>query len=200
MKKSAILIIFLISTANIAFSQDLDESPSPSYSRRTAVSLVPQSFFASGLEAAVETMIGPKGSLKFYGGYYTAEDHWLYNDAESMTGFKLELQPRLYINGDEKGLNGFFFGGSFNYRNTKLDDLETSNKAIIDVDARALGLGFVFGQQIIANSGFSFEWFIGGSLISPLSDYNADHVHISVINPYKRGIVPKVGISIGYAF
>lgn len=199
MKQTLFLAVFLISIINASFAQDSLIYTKPFTAKRIAISLVPQSFFASGLEAAVETMIGPKGSIKLYGGYYTAEDHYWYERAGSMTGYKLELQPRLYINGDERGLNGFFFGALINYRNTQLNDYEKDN-ILRDIDARALGVGFVFGQQIIAESGFSFEWFIGGSLISPLNTYDADKVHLTLVNPYKRGIVPKAGLSIGYAF
>jgi hypothetical protein len=197
MKKKIFIVLLLAFSGQLALAQD--EPQESTYLRKTAVTLVPQSFFASGLEAAVEQMVGSKLSFKVYGAYYTMEDHWWYRRAESMTAYKLEVQPRIYINSEDRGLEGFFFGGSVNYRQIKLDDYEKDN-IVSDIEAEALGIGFVFGQQIIANSGFAFDWFVGGSLISPLNDYNEDRVHIGLVNPYKRGIMPKFGISLGYAF
>lgn len=201
MRKKVLIILFILSIAGFSYAQDTTTTRRPFIKKRTAIAIVPQTFFRSGLEAAVEQMIGNKVSLKLFGAYYTAEDHFLYPDAESMSGFKLELQPRLYINGAEKGLDGFFFGTSVNYRLTDLMGFRTNNTdPKMNISAEALGVGFVFGQQVISNNGFSFEWLIGGNLISPLNKYESDKVHLSLINPYKRGIVPRAALSIGYAF
>jgi hypothetical protein len=197
MKTKTILIALLILVSQLSWAQE--EPQETNILRKTSVSIVPQSFFGSGLEAAVERMVGSKLSFKAYGAYYTADDHYWYNDAESMTQYKLELQPRIYINSEDRGIEGFFFGGSVNYRHIKLEDYDYDGIKK-DIDAEALGIGFNFGQQVIARSGFSFDWFVGGSLISPLNEYDKEKVHIGLINPYKRGIVPKFGISIGYAF
>jgi hypothetical protein len=197
MKTIAFFTACFVLLFQMAWAQD--EPKEVPYLRKTSVTLVPQSFFASGLEAAVERMVGSKLSFKAYGAYYTADDHYWYNRAESMTQYKLELQPRIYINDVDKGIEGFFFGGSLNYRHIKLDNYEEDGIKR-DIDAEALGIGFIFGQQVVAKSGFSFDWFVGGSLISPLNEYDKEKVHIGLVNPYKRGIVPKLGVSIGYAF
>src|SRR6188768_3419775 len=125
MKKTISCAVFLVLISHFVSAQQ--EPQKTPYLRKTSISIVPQAFIASGLEGAVERMIGSKLSFKAYGGYYTADDHYWYSKAQSMTQYKLEIQPRLYVNTEDRGINGFFFGGSVNYRHLSLEDYKGDN-------------------------------------------------------------------------
>ncbi len=202
MKFFWILALFGLSASTL-YAQNQDYAPT----YQTAFSLQPFAFLGSGLEINVERKIALMTSLSFIAGYYLSDRPNVYDEADAMEGLKLELQPRFYVNGEP--LNGVFFAPYALYRQISLENYtrftfdpvtgqgQTSDE---NLSAQAGGLGAVFGVSTLVGARLSIGVYGGGGLIIPLSDYEADIFHLTLVNPYRRGIVPRAGMSIGLAF
>lgn len=63
-----------------------------------------------------------------------------------------------------------------------------------------MSAGIILGMRQYVMDNIFFDAYIGGGVNIPVSSEKIDDVHLDVVNPYKRSINPRAGITFGYAF
>ncbi len=199
MKKHYLLFITLLCTLAANAQQSKRDSLRNSYTQEFLVS--PLSFFVGGFEVGYG-FTTQKTNTKFLAGYYYSENAGSYFDDgitefSNMEGFRVEAQ-RLFIKPVNGGLR-YYAGGYAVYKTIRMDKQVRSND-VQKLTGSALGFGLILGARTFAGDNFFFDLFIGGGPNISLDGSNDDDVHIPIVNPYKRGIVPRAGLTFGIAF
>ena len=175
---------------------------------RNAVTITPIAFLRSGIQLGYERNIGYYNGLKLEAGYFTKDDPLSY-DASSMSGFSAQLFYKRYFNPLELREIRFYFGAMGIYKQIALTDVNSTNSSddvymyssYGDISVNAYGGGIIFGGNVFFENHFYMDYSIGGTVLATDSDpADVDEVHIGIINPYKRGITPRLNIAVGYAF
>ncbi|MDL5049500.1 hypothetical protein QQ054_26130 [Oscillatoria amoena NRMC-F 0135] len=207
-----LLLLCIIQTASAQKTRTAD-SLRNSYKREFLLS--PLSFFVGGFEVGYG-MINSKGrNLRFIGGYYFSENPGAYNEDEPLTstptytrknmeGARLEVQYLLM----KPSTNGMrFYGGPYGVVKTISMDVSrtingSSTVTTLNYKARATAVsaGIILGMRQYVMDNIFFDAYIGGGVNIPVSSEKIDDVHLDVVNPYKRSINPRAGITFGYAF
>lgn len=130
----------------------------------------------------------------------------------SYTGYRAELQYRYYVLPEERALYKlylaplFYFkqdeitrGEGFHYSNNNGQNRQFQyyNQYL----AQALGAGLNVGYQIQFLQHLTFDTNVGASYVMPLTGKTiSDITNLSLVNPYKEGMILRMNLSLGFAF
>lgn len=216
MKKALLSIIALMLLCQVAEAQQkqaFKDSLRDSYTQEFVIN--PFSFFVGGFELGygkIKNNRNTRGIL----GYYYSENPDFYDDGydnsfpsttvkyKNMEGFRAEFQY-LFMKPTDGGLK--YYGGPYGiFKTIKMDITRTSvsSNATVVSDYVARGtsgsVGVIAGVRSFAFDNIFIDLYIGGGITFPFSGSNIDDVHLSVLNPYKRSINPRAGLTLGLAF
>jgi hypothetical protein len=162
--------------------------------------LNPLSFFVSGFELGYGAIFPDGFNFRVIGGYYISESAAAYNDKfKNMEGFRVECQ---YLGlKPVKSSSRYYLGGYANYKQISLEKESSLSPNRFDkLHASAVGFGVLMGIRQYNSGGFFFDFYIGGGPTISVDNTNAEEAHIPIVNPYKRSINPRAGLSIGILF
>lgn len=211
MKKIILLFIVLFVSTLAVFSQrEKNNELSPAEKRDSIYNsktrhfiLQPLPFFVGGFELGYGKMLdNSKNMVRFFAGYYYSEEAGSYvEEARRMEGYRLEVQYLLTrpFNYGEK----YYVGGYFTYKAIKMEIGNTNTSPITTyrpVSGSSSGLGIMVGFKSVIFDNFYFDMYFGGGPTFALNSSNQDDVHIPIVNPYKRSINPRAGLSFGLLF
>jgi hypothetical protein len=172
----------------------------------------PLSFFVSGIEAGIEQPIDAKRSFRASLGYFISFDANAYNnfsdqniDFSEMDGFRAEFQFRGYSR-NMLARDNFFVGLFGVFKTVSLDGVRLDeipgggflNEQIV-INSQALSLGMLLGYKIRMYDFLSLDFHFGGG-ITPSNLGDAVEAHIPHLNPYRKSINLKAGLTVGVTF
>ncbi len=172
----------------------------------------PLSFFVSGIEAGIEQPIDAKRSFRASLGYFISFDANAYNnfsdqniDFSEMDGFRAEFQFRGYSR-NMLARDNFFVGLFGVFKTVSLDGVRLDeipgggflNEQIV-INAQAISLGMLLGYKIRMYDFLSLDFHFGGG-ITPSNLGDAVEAHIPHLNPYRKSINLKAGLTVGVTF
>lgn len=172
----------------------------------------PLSFFVSGIEAGIEQPISTKKSFRASLGYFISFDANAYNnfsDADiefsEMDGFRAEFQYRGYSR-NMLARDNFFVGLFGVFKSVSLDGVMVEelpgggfvNEQIV-INAQAISLGMLLGYKIRMYDFLSLDFHFGGG-ITPTNMGDVVEAHIPHVNPYRKSINLKAGLTVGVTF
>lgn len=212
--KKIFLPLLLLCIIQTAFAQKgrTADSLRNTYNREFLLNPLP--FFVGGFEIGYGMINTKSRSLRFIGGYYFSENPGAYNDEEplsssptyvrkNMEGARLEVQY-LLMKPTTSGMR--FYGGPYGVLKTISMDVSrtingSSTVTTLNYKARATAIsaGIVLGMRQYVMDNIFFDAYIGGGINIPVSSEKIDDVHLDVVNPYKRSINPRAGLTFGYA-
>lgn len=162
--------------------------------------LNPLPFFVSGFEIGYGIYITETFNFKLVGGYYYSEEAYSYGSGFSnMEGFRAEAQYLMVK--PVKRASRYYIGGYLVYKQISLLKENPANNTIKDkLNASAGGIGLILGVRNYLSEGFFLDFNLGGGPTISIDETNAEEAHIPLVNPYKRSINPRAGMSIGILF
>jgi len=216
--------IFLLSVAVLLFSSAFSQKKALDSLRNTykrGFMINPFSFFVGGFELGYGMMNSRMREAKIYAGYYFLENPGPYNDRDNnstittnpnattfknMEGARFEVQY-LFFRPAEDALR-YFVGGYATFKTIKMDVSKVNNTSggsstiRTDYTARgsALGVGIVLGIRGYIMDNLFVDIYTGGGINFSLDHRYEDDVNLDVVNPYKKAIIPRGGLSLGIAF
>lgn len=177
--------------------------------------LNPFSFFVGGFEVGYGSINAKQHNRRLFAGYYYSENPGFYNDEspinnieytyKNMEGFRLEGQY-LFMKPTDGGLR--FYGGAYAIFKTikmditKVDRSSSTNIQTVNYNASATSgsVGIMAGARNYIMDNLFVDLYVGGGITMPFSSNSIDDVHLETLNPYKRSINPRAGITFGLAF
>jgi hypothetical protein len=214
MKKVIILVFCLFTVAQLsAQRQRLRDSVNNSYRREFLIN--PLSFLVGGFEVGYTKISPERVATRIYAGYYFSENAGSYDGNGSSTngtsakyknmeGARFEIQ--LLKMKPAKSDFLIYYGGYAVYKFINLDVNKTtttgSSTTTIDYVAKgsALSFGLVIGMRNYVHENIFLDMYAGGGMNISLNHMYEEDVHLPVVNPYKRSINPRAGISVGISF
>jgi hypothetical protein len=219
--KKIFLLTFCLFFVGQAFSQRQRQRDSINNNYRREFMINPLSFFVGGFELGYTKISPDRIGTRLYAGYYFSENAGSYGDNnntssssssstavsanyKNMEGARLELQ--VFKMQPSKSDFLLYYGGYAVYKFINLDVSKTSNiggaTTTVDYKAKgaALGLGLILGMRNYVHDNIFLDIYAGGGLNLSLNHMYEDDVNISLVNPYKRSINPRAGISVGVSF
>lgn len=199
MKKIFFIAVLAAVGIQAAAQQGLKDSIKNTY--RNEVLLRPLSFFVGGFEVGYGRITkNNKGNFRLLAGYFFSENAITYDgrfdEASNMEGFKVEAQ---YLGTRPVDGGTRYYAGGYSYFKTISLDIK-DNLRSYTANGSALGLGIILGIKSYAVDNFFLDFYLGGGPNISLAHTYEDDVDISVLNPYKRAIVPRAGLTVGLSF
>lgn len=198
MKKSFLFIFILLFAFAANAQQSAKDTVRNNYTQEFLLS--PLSFFVGGFEIGYG-IVRPKTNTRLLAGYYFSENAVSYGESyNNMEGFRLELQ-HLFLKPVDGGMR-YYAGGYGIYKSISMDKRQFggNNPRTVAVSGSAVSFGIILGVRSFVADNFFFDLYAGGGPTISLNDNNVDDVHIDIVNPYKRGINPRLGLTFGIAF
>lgn len=165
------------------------------------IALLPLSFLGQGLELAGEVMVQRKTSLRLTAGYYLGTQPWFYENSEKYSGFRGELQLRFFTQDIQQRRQSMYMGPFLQVKHIDLErTVEFPNSNLTGLKKYSVtspSFGVLVGWQLVSQSGFMLDIFMGGGLIIANNNDAAKEVHIPVVNPYTQGVMLRSGVGIG---
>lgn len=170
------------------------------------------SFFVSGIEAGIEQPIDAKKSFRASLGYFISYNANAYNnfsdeniEFSEMDGFRAEFQFRGYSR-NMMARDNFFVGLFGVFKSVSLDGVRVVeipgggnlNEQIV-INAQAISIGMLLGYKIRMYDFLSVDFHFGGG-ITPTDMGDAVEAHIPHVNPYRKSINLKAGLTVGVTF
>lgn len=172
----------------------------------TLIFVEPLPLFIGTFQGGLEKTIMPQKTLRASIGVNYVEDPVLYYDERNTTlskGFKLELQYRNYIMGENKGNEGFYVG-AYGYMKTLQRQIETQiyNGSIyadtqFTVSGKAASLGVLMGYNVFLVDKLTVDMYLGAGLIRKMNDFRTADLSIPVLNSFANGTTVRFGLSVG---
>lgn len=182
--------------------------------------LNPFPFFVGGFEVGYGNINAKQRNHRIFAGYYYSDNPGFYNDEEgnngtvsstvdvtykNMEGFRIEGQY-LFMRPTDGDIR-LYFGPYAIFKTMSIDvsRVDRSSPTVsqtINYTARGTSgsFGVLLGLRTYLTDNFFVDYYVGGGLTIPFSGSNIDDVHLDVVNPYKKSINPRLGVSVGYAF
>ncbi len=198
--------------------QRLRDSVRNSYKQEFLLNPLP--FFVGGFEIGYGQINAKQRNHRIFAGYYYSDNPGYYNDEEgnngttnttttvtyrNMEGFRLEGQY-LFMRPTDGDIR-LYFGPYAIFKTISMDvsRVDKSSSTVTQtVNYTAKGtsgsFGVLMGLRTYLTDNFFVDYYLGGGITIPFSGSNIDDVHLDVLNPYKRSINPRLGVTIGYAF
>lgn len=198
--KKWLIVAILCAFAVSAQAQQSSKRDSALNEYRNEFILNPLSFFVSGFELGYGAIFPDGFNFRVIGGYYISETASSYsNQFKNMEGFRVECQ---YLGlKPVKSSSRYYLGGYANYKQISLERESAFNSNRFDkLHASAVSLGVLLGVRQYNSGGFFFDFHLGGGPTISIDNTNAEEAHIPIVNPYKRSINPRAGLSIGILF
>jgi hypothetical protein len=183
---------------------------------RFEIVFFPLSFFVSGLEAGIEFPVRERQHLRLSAGYFYSYSAGAYNNFgtisdndfnytyNEMEGFRTEAQYRFYWY-NEGAYENFYVSPFAVFKSVNLNvDRQPSSWGStgplpaqnIELNSSAASFGVVFGVRAIMFNKVSLDVNLGGG-ITPINIGDYELAHIEQINPYRRSIHFKGGLTLG---
>lgn len=196
MKKISILAVLLVITLAANAQQSHKDTIRNNYTREFMLNPLP--FFVGGFEIGYG-IVQEKSNTRVFAGYYFSEEPGSYSSSyTNMEGFRAEIQ-HLFIKPIDGGMR-YYAGGFGTFKTIKMDKNESLPSRTSTVNGTAISFGVLIGFRSFVADNFFFDLYLGGGPTIPLNSTFEDEVHIPVVNPYKRSINPKAGLTFGIAF
>lgn len=211
MKKVLLTLLTLMLFSVTSFAQQTaKDSIKDTYRKEFLLNAT--SFFVGGFEIGFG---GVKNNTiaRMFLGYYFLESPEFYNSGDftttveykNMEGLRQEFQF-LFLKPTSSQLR-YFGGGYAIYKSIKMDvsRLTTNTQGTTistnyTANANAVSVGVLGGVRSYMIENFFVDFYVGGGITFPVSGENIDDVHLDILNPYKRSINPRAGITFGLAF
>jgi hypothetical protein len=202
--KKIILLSLLLSICTFNLSRaDILTRPKNNKEFKDAPKIVftsyPIAFFGSSLKVGFEFYVPNNKSINIVTSYSGSEYSNIYS-VGNYFNFMAEAQFRFYLNklGKNPPLNGiyvspFLLFGTASYVNSIHTPIPNPER----MKASTFGVGYYIGYQKIFPVGISFGFYGGGGIMAPTGDYDALDMEV---NPYSKGVKPRGGITVGFAF
>ncbi len=197
--KKIILALFIVSSTSVAFAQILATANSPEYKNvlKMSASLFTRSTFQMGFER----FINPNTSLYLAGGLNFRD-----SDYEKNWGVRTEAQLRIHVYTliEPKQSHRLYFAPylmnhyleteSRNYNGLGQDDWQTDT-------FDAFGGGMLFGWSFSFANRINLDIYSGGGFRKTINyDPNNNYSNSGIFDYGYSGIVPRLGIDIGFWF
>ena len=170
----------------------------------------PLSFAVSGFELGGEFVTKERRTIRFSAGYFISNSANAYNSFgntenffETMEGFRTEAQYRFYSR-DFEAKDNFYLGLFGVFKSVTLQGEKqvfnpingSTTNTPITLESSALSLGLLLGYRVRLHDVFSMDFHFGGG-ITPTSIGDAEEAHINQVNPYKKSINVRAGMTFG---
>jgi len=177
--------------------------------RTGVLTFFPTNFVASTMKIGYEFRLTQNKGLKLLGSYGSSANQSNassgndYYSLNSFSEFGLEAQLRFYVLKGRPSLNGLYMAPYLLYKS--MNYTYSSQNPITFLPENASGttsdfsIGYVIGYQILYNSSFSLDMFVGGGINSISGDNTHGNLGTDIFGYYK-GIMIHPGIGIGIAF
>jgi|GEM_PF-3596753 len=171
----------------------------------------PTNFFASTLKVSYEFRLTPNKGLKLFASYGASSDsgNLIYPGLNKFNELGFEAQFRFYVSKVHMPLSGLYLAPYASYKKMTYSGYEnynalnalvgTSQTYITNATTSNLSVGYIIGYQMIFNSSFTIDGFIGGG-DNFISGNNSGSSLSSALFAYRTGIDLHMGIGIGVAF
>lgn len=209
----ALMVCGLICTSNYAQEQEtIDKGPSHSVSLHTLQTTVEK------LKVSYDRRIGDSRNwilLSPSVSYSSSDDFWNYS-YNKRSGIGLDISHRYYLLEKKKFKSIYIqYGAVYNYSNVEANRIgwvpttfEGTNalkpgRELAKYNLHQIGTDFLFGVQLLSWSGVLFDFHAGMGIRTSLSKKNKELLSMpgyGILNPGYSGILPLIGIRIGYAF
>lgn len=198
--KKWIMVVILGVVALGVQAQQSSKRDSALNEYRNEFILNPLPFFVSGFELGYGAIFPDGFNFRVIGGYYISESASSYSDEfKNMEGFRVECQYLALK--PVRSSSRYYLGGYANYKQISLEKESAPNSNRFDkLHASAVGFGVLLGIRQYNSGGFFFDLYLGGGPTISVDNTNAEEAHIPLVNPYKRSINPRAGLSIGILF
>ncbi len=168
---------------------------------RQEVLLNPFAFFVGGFEMGYGKINAANNRLtRGFAGYYISENAEPYgDDFKNMEGARFEIQ-HLFIKPTDGRLR-YYAGGFLVYKTIKIDKKVSPTVNYFEtIKGSAVSFGLIVGVRNYVADNFFIDLFIGGGPTIPVGGGDGEYINLDVVNPYKRSINPKAGLTFGIAF
>lgn len=191
-------LLFILVSVNLN-AQRYKDSILNSY--RQEVLLNPFSFFVGGFEMGYgKTNEKNTRISRGFAGYYYSENAESYGeDFKNMEGVRLEFQ-RLFTRPIDRTAR-YYVGGFVVFKTIKID--HKTGPTVNNYETlrgSALSFGLMVGMRNYITDNFFLDYYIGGGPTVPIGGGNGENINLDVVNPYKRSINPRAGLSLGISF
>lgn len=181
--------------------------------KQTELVVFPLSFVISGFELGIESnsfMRKNNQTFRFSAGYFYSHKASLYNDwnwlyeseFSEMESFRGEIQYRIYTRNFASPDN-IFFGASAVYKTIAMDKVDYDrdswpNTMISNttINSSSLSLGILMGYRTRIYDIISMDFFFGGGF-TPTNIGDYEEAHIDHLNPFRKSINLRAGITVG---
>ncbi len=191
-------LFFLFASVSVCAQRQKDSILNNSHKE---VLLNPFSFFVGGFEMGYGVTNKENTRIsRGYAGYYFSEDATPYgDDFKNMEGARFEFQ-RLFTKPIDRTAR-YYVGGFVVLKTIKIDHkISPTLKNYETLRGSALSFGLMVGMRNYIIDNFFIDYFIGGGPTLPIGGGNGENINLDVVNPYKRSINPKAGLSLGVSF
>jgi hypothetical protein len=179
--------------------------------------IYPLSFIVSGIEVGGEIVAGqPNRTVRVSAGYFfsnkansynTFGNSFTFNEEvtySEMEGFRGEIQYRFYARDFHAPDNYFLTIFGVFKQVSMIGDISNNSggwgnpidREIRNLNSSAITLGFALGYRIRIQDFLSADFHFGGGF-TPTSIGDVDYTHIDQVNPYRKSINLKAGITFG---
>lgn len=191
-----IILLFVVVSSNAQLRQK--DSVLNSYHKE--VLLNPFSFLVGGFEMGYGvTNDAKKRITRFFAGYYISENAESYgDDFKNMEGARFEVQ-HLFTKPIDRSVR-YYVGAFAVYKTIKIEHkVGPANSRYETLRGGAFSFGLMVGMRNYVTDNFFIDYFIGGGPTIPIGG-DGEHINLDVVNPYKRSINPRAGLTLGLSF
>jgi hypothetical protein len=159
----------------------------------------PMSFFISNFEIGMDKTLDRTTTIGASFGYGATEDDD-FNQGES-NEFRLELNMKFFM--DKMNAENTYYVEPFvlfKYKNLKEETFDPWGPGqTLEYNASALNLGFLAAKRFHKGKRFFVDIMVGGGMVFPIGTDKIDRTEISLsaVNPYTRGVFPRLGMNLG---
>ena len=137
-----------------------------------------------------ERAVSDKGALELVGSYYGAKVEFDSGDETAARGFGVEGKYKFYISREQFAPRGWYVAPAIMYVNASAESGTERGEVSLIGGGAVAGYQWVFGG---GSTGFALDLNLGAQYVSLDVDGDIDGANL-------EGVLPKVGVSIGYSW
>lgn len=141
-------------------------------------------------ELGYERVLNESSSIELSLAYSSSDATFSSGEVEKATGFGAEVKYKLYFSSANDAPKGWYAAPVATYASASANSFDESGKVSIFAVGAVAGHQWIFGGR---NSGFALDLNLGFQYISASTSGSISGVSID-------GIIPKLGLALGYAW
>jgi hypothetical protein len=210
LKFTLVIVLLKVLAVNAMQAQTSENTPSSRKKYYNTLSYYPLSALGSGIELGFEAFDDNnlKNSIFILGGAYIGQGNVLTNTelrVKEFYGARALLNYRFYIDLDDiEQKDRLFIGPYFMFKHIIVkgepDPFWTGNTPLGDFSVSAFGPGILFGGSTAIASQLLITAYFGSGFLFNTNEEDAKRAHLTLVNPYNRGIGLQFGLGLGYKF